>query len=332
MARGPKHHLKRLNAPHHWMLSKLGGTYAPRASHGPHRMKESLPLILILRNRLHYALNGREVQLIVKNRSIRVDGKVRTDTRFPVGFMDVLSIPKTKEHFRLLYNTKRRFSLVPITPEQAKFKLCKVRKLVVGTNAIPFIVTHDGRTIRYPHPELRANDTIKLNLETGKIEDFIKFDVGNAAMVVGGQSTGRVGVIVKREVHPGSFEIVHIKDAAGNTFTTRLNNVFVIGKGTKCLVNLPLDNGIKKPLLDEFNLRLKRMENQRKGIKAAAKPKKAKKAAAKPAKAVEKEPVAEPAAEEPAQKTYHKFKKAAAPKKPAPQKNKKVVPGKKLNK
>ena len=27
MARGPKHHLKRLNAPKHWMLDKLGGTW-----------------------------------------------------------------------------------------------------------------------------------------------------------------------------------------------------------------------------------------------------------------------------------------------------------------
>ena len=27
MARGPKHHIKRLNAPKHWMLDKLGGTW-----------------------------------------------------------------------------------------------------------------------------------------------------------------------------------------------------------------------------------------------------------------------------------------------------------------
>jgi len=32
MARGPKMHLKRLNAPKHWMLDKLGGVWAPRPS------------------------------------------------------------------------------------------------------------------------------------------------------------------------------------------------------------------------------------------------------------------------------------------------------------
>ena len=34
MARGLKKHLKRLNAPKHWMLDKLGGVFAPKPSTG----------------------------------------------------------------------------------------------------------------------------------------------------------------------------------------------------------------------------------------------------------------------------------------------------------
>lgn len=55
-ARGPKKHLKRLNAPKAWMLDKLGGVFAPRPSTGPHKLRESLPLVIFLRNRLKYAL------------------------------------------------------------------------------------------------------------------------------------------------------------------------------------------------------------------------------------------------------------------------------------
>uniref|UniRef100_A0A0D3AGS8 Ribosomal protein S4e central region domain-containing protein n=4 Tax=Brassica TaxID=3705 RepID=A0A0D3AGS8_BRAOL len=44
-------------------------------------------------------------------RHIQVDGKVRTDKTYPAGFMDVVSIPKTNENFRLLYDTKGRFRL-----------------------------------------------------------------------------------------------------------------------------------------------------------------------------------------------------------------------------
>lgn len=46
---------------------------------------------MFLRNRLKYALTGREVTAIVKQRIIKVDGKVRTDETFPAGFMGKLS-------------------------------------------------------------------------------------------------------------------------------------------------------------------------------------------------------------------------------------------------
>lgn len=86
-ARGPKKHLKRLNAPKAWMLDKLGGVFAPRPSTGPHKLRESLPLLIFLRNRLKYALTGAEVTKIVMQRLIKVDGKVRTDPNYPAGFM-----------------------------------------------------------------------------------------------------------------------------------------------------------------------------------------------------------------------------------------------------
>merc|ERR1712100_314213 len=89
----------------------MGGTWAPRPSTGPHKLRECLPLVLILRNRLKYALTKKEVQTILMQRLIKVDGKVRTDSNYPVGFMDVISIEKSDEHFRLMYDAKGRFIL-----------------------------------------------------------------------------------------------------------------------------------------------------------------------------------------------------------------------------
>jgi small subunit ribosomal protein S4e len=263
MARGPKKHLKRLAAPRHWMLDKLSGVFAPRPSTGPHKLRECLPLIILLRNRLKYALNRDEVTKIVKQRLIRVDGKVRTDATYPAGFMDVITIEKTKEIFRLLYDTKGRFALQRITADEAAFKLAKVRLVKVGPHNVPFCSTHDGRTIRYPDPLIAVHDTVKIDLKTNKIVDFVKFDVGNLVTIVGGRNLGRVGVITHRERHPGSFDIVHVRDAAGQTFATRLNNVFVIGKGTKSLVSLPAGKGVKLSILEERDRREKRALEQR---------------------------------------------------------------------
>jgi len=251
MARGPKKHLKRLNAPSHWMLNKMGGVFAPRPSAGPHKLRECLPLVVLLRNRLRYALTGKEVTSILMQRLIKVDGRVRTDATFPAGFMDVVSIPKTNENFRLLYDVKGRFSVHRINEAESKYKLCKVKRQEVGAKGIPYIVTHDGRTIRYPDPAIKVNDMVKIELASGKVVEHVKFEPGNLAMVTGGRNLGRVGRIESREKHPGSFEIIHVRDATGNTFSTRLTNVFVIGKGTKSLVSLPKRKGVKKSILEQ---------------------------------------------------------------------------------
>lgn len=52
-----------------------------------------MPLIILLRNRLNYALTGREAGLIVVERKVLVDGKVRTDPNFPAGFMGMYRPP-----------------------------------------------------------------------------------------------------------------------------------------------------------------------------------------------------------------------------------------------
>jgi len=48
------------------------------------------------------------------------------------------------------------------------------------------------------NPFLQVNDTVLLDIETGKIKEFIKFDVGNLAMATGGHNNGRVGTIVHK--------------------------------------------------------------------------------------------------------------------------------------
>ena len=99
-------------------------------------------MVVFLRNRLKYALNNNEVTKIVMQRLIKVDGKVRTDSNYPAGFMgkqyllvtthfvnilvtdlsclDVITIEKTGEHFRLVYDVKGRFAIHRITAEESK--------------------------------------------------------------------------------------------------------------------------------------------------------------------------------------------------------------------
>mmetsp|Transcript_5833 Transcript_5833/g.6724 ORF Transcript_5833/g.6724 Transcript_5833/m.6724 type:complete len:298 (+) Transcript_5833:37-930(+) len=248
---GFKKHLKRVNAPRHWNLGKMGGIFATKPSAGPHKMRECLPLSVILRDRLKYALTNKECMQICLERCVKVDGKVRTDCDFPAGFMDIIELEKSGDIFRLLLDTKGRFVLQRISKEEAQVKLCKVKKTYVTANKVPVAVTHDGRTIRYPDPDVKADDTIKVDIATGKMGDIIKFEIGAMVMITKGHNQGRIGQLMHIEKHDGSFNIATVKDTKGNSFVTRLHNVFVIGSGNHPQVSLPKGRGIKKTILQE---------------------------------------------------------------------------------
>lgn len=40
--------------------------------------------------------------------------------------------------------------------EEAAYKLLKVVKQQFGKGGVPYIATHDGRTIRYPDPDIKV--------------------------------------------------------------------------------------------------------------------------------------------------------------------------------
>ncbi|XP_061015752.1 small ribosomal subunit protein eS4, X isoform-like [Dama dama] len=260
---GKKAGLQNIEAPKHWMLDKLTGVFAPCPSTASHKLRECLPLIIFLKSRFKYALTGDEMKKICMQHFIKIKGKVHTNTTYPTVFMNVISVDKIGENFHLIYDTKDRFAVhcierqpFSIIPEEAKYKLCKVRKIFVGIKGIPHLVTHDARTIHYPNPLIKVNDTIQIDLGTGKITDFIKFDTGNLCMMMGGANLGRICVITNRERHPGSFDVVHVKDANGNNFATWLSNIFIIGKGNIRWISLPRGKGICLTIAEERDKRL----------------------------------------------------------------------------
>ncbi|CAL5426918.1 unnamed protein product [Camellia sinensis] len=210
MARGLKKHLKRLNAPKHWMLDKLGGAFVSLFCHA--------------------------CTICSCKMLCQFQKQIRTFVFYMTPRVDFVSTQLGMKRLSLSY---------------ARLGLCSL-----GKKGSPNINTNDGRTICYPDPLIKANDTIKLDLETNKITDFIKFDVGNVVMVTGGRNRGRFGVIKNREKHKGSFDTIHVQDATGHEFATRMGNAFTIGKGTKPWISLPKGKGIKLSIIEEAQKRL----------------------------------------------------------------------------
>jgi len=80
-------------------------------------------------------------------------------------------------------------------------------------------------------------------------------------LATGGNNIGRIGILQHVEKHPGSFDIAHVKDSAGNSYATRLGNIFVIGEGKKPVISLLPSKGLKLGLLEERRNRLEKEHN-----------------------------------------------------------------------
>lgn len=165
--------------------------------------------------------------------------------------MDVLDIPKLSTSYRVLYNEKGRFVFVKLKKKEASFKLCRVQKKAIGPNKVCYFVTHDGRTLRYINPDVEMNDTLKLNLKDNTVEEVFKMKVDNVVYVMNGNNRGRVGVVKHISKFAGNHDLVTIKDVKGHTFTTRVSYIMAIGTGTKPVISLPREAGLRKTILEE---------------------------------------------------------------------------------
>ena len=64
--------------------------------------------------------------LLNKRRKYFNIGKVRTDPKYPLAIMDIVTINKTGSNYRENFDVKGRWRPVRISKEEAKYKLCKV--------------------------------------------------------------------------------------------------------------------------------------------------------------------------------------------------------------
>ena len=107
--------------------------------------------------------------------------------------MDVIDIPKMDKSYRVLYDVKGRFIFNKITKKEASFKLCRVEKKSMGPNKISYIVTHDGRTIRFYDNNIKLGDTINYNLDKNEITDHYSMAIGNISFCSQANNKGRIG-------------------------------------------------------------------------------------------------------------------------------------------
>ena len=234
--KGGIRHQKRLSAPRLWPIPRKHGKWAPKTSPGPHKTKESYPLTIILREILGIAQNRREVQYILHEGKVRVDGKVCQDMTFPLGLMDVIQIQDHGKSYRVLPTIRKGLDIHEIPEEETLYKYCQISNKKTLSKGTLQINLHDGRNIRIPvrDPTQRledvytTKDVLKIALPSQEILEHYKFQTGVEAVVISGKNVGRSGVLLEIQKRFGPHaSVAKLQEADGTTFETSLDYVFI---------------------------------------------------------------------------------------------------------
>lgn len=237
--KGGSRHLKRKPAPKSWPIHRKEYVWTVKPKPGPHSLEHSLPLAIVLRDILGFAKTRKEAKTIISEGKVLVNGKVRREEAFPLGLMDVLSIPDAEATYRILLHEKG-FVLRPIAKDEATFKLCRIENKSVLENGNIQLNLHDGtnKLIQVADPKNPQEDVyqtlnvVKVTIPDGEILEQIKLAKDVAALIIGGQNRGVHGRIVDIEeiaAKKRRILLTTIEDEAGKQVQTILDFVFVVG-------------------------------------------------------------------------------------------------------
>ncbi len=228
-------HMKRLTAPTSWSIPRKKHVWVTKPAPGPHPVRESIPLLIVVRDLGGYCDTAREARRIIGQRKILVDGKPARDYKLPVGLFDVVSIPETKENFRILLDRRGKFRLMHITPAEAKWKLVRIENKTTIKGGLTQLNLHDGRNFLMKKDARRTGDTLKIEIPGQKILGVHEFKEGNIAYLIGGSHIGQLGTVQELEItRSPKPNIVKFKDG----FTTIKDYVFIVGED-KPEISLP---------------------------------------------------------------------------------------------
>lgn len=220
-------HQKRISVPNSWQISKKSNKWVTTTRPGPHNKQQSIPLGVVLRDMLGVVDTRAEAKRILSEGGVLIDGIVRKDLRFPVGLLDVISIPLEDTAYRVLLDRKGKLEVHKLADYNAN-KLCRINgKTIIKGGAVQLNL-NDGTNLLGSN-EYKPKDSIILSLPDKEIVKHIKYQVGNLAMIVGGKHTGEIGTI--KEINTVRSSRHNTVSISGDyDFETIEDFVVIIGK------------------------------------------------------------------------------------------------------
>jgi len=219
-----------LASPVAWSVGRKGIKWAPKTSPGGHKTVESIPLVVLLREKLGVAANAREARKLLNAGLVLVDGKAVHDANYGAGLMDIVSFKGGDAYVVLAKGN--RLVLAPVSKAHAGVKYCKVLdKRFVGKGKVQLNL-HDGRNqlIEREEDRFKPGDTVKLAMPSQKMQGFAKFEKGCRCFVYKGKHAGESGELIEVVERPGSKPADARIKAKNGELVTLKDYLFVVDK------------------------------------------------------------------------------------------------------
>jgi len=227
--RGAPKHQKRSAVPKAVPLhDKKASTWMIKPLPGAHPNKYCIPLGVLLRDVLKAVRTSREIKRVLSGRLVEVDGKVRVEEKFPVGLMDVVSMPKSNKHYRILLDKKGRLAPVEIDKKDISSKVLKVTKKHTISKGKINLTFHDGRNMVGDN-HVKVGDSVVVSIPKAQLKSHLKREKGSRCLIVEGKHAGNIVSLKDIIQRKGGKPSEAVVESGKEEFITVAKYLFVIG-------------------------------------------------------------------------------------------------------
>ena len=170
-------------------IRRKGTKYIARALHAH---KNAVPVVIAVRDMLKLAKTLKEVQHMIKNKALKINGRVVEDYRDSIKLFNIFEADK---HYELTLLPTGKFAFKDT--KNSSTRLCKVTgKRLVNAGMIQLNL-HDGSNI-LSKDKITVGDSLYLDL-TSKIKNHVTLDAGKEVFIFSGKYQGQSGKVQKIE-------------------------------------------------------------------------------------------------------------------------------------
>jgi small subunit ribosomal protein S4e len=216
-------HLKKLNIGKSWPVPKKGTKYSAVANHN-HR--ESIPLIVVMRDILKIVRNRRELQKSLNDKQILVNKKVMREVNFPISVFDVINIPKIKKNYKADLSENKKMCFKEISDKESESKVYKIlSRKILSRNKLQLNLS-GGKNL-LSSEDVKTGDSVVVRLEDNEIIKVLTLEKGRDVFVAKGGHAGNRGKI-EGIIDRGGKSLVKISSEKGK-INVWVKNVIVVG-------------------------------------------------------------------------------------------------------